>query len=331
MFRSAVRAGARLRLALDGPAGSGKTYTALRFAAALRARYGGRIAVIDTEHGSARLYVGTVEDGHRWEWDAVELEHFAPSTYTAAMRAAAAAGYSVLVIDSLSHAWQGVGGALDQVDRKKGQPGGSFTAWKDVTPQHQEMISTILSYPGHVIATMRTKTEYSIERNEKTGKIVVEKIGLRPIQREGVEYEFTVVADIDQDHLMRIAKTRCSAIDGQVVSRPGAAWLAPLIDWLGDVAPAPATPSEPNFSVTVASGGTAPFAAAAELNGRAGPELAADIKRLHRASGQEPARLVAFLRAKSVATVADLPREIAEVILARLQTADLEAQSRAAF
>jgi energy-coupling factor transporter ATP-binding protein EcfA2 len=231
-FKKADRKKAKLRLALDGPSGSGKTFTALRFAQALAAKGQGRIAVIDTEHGSAAKYVGERPDGTPFEFDHAVLENFSPTDYTVVLQEAGQNGYDVVVIDSLSHAWEGKGGALDQVDAKTTKGGNSFTAWKDVTPQHRQMVEAILRSPCHVICTMRSKTEYVLQPDSKTGKMVPTKIGLKPIQRDGMEYEFDVVCDIDTEHLLKVSKTRCPALDGMVVMKPGASLMTPLLNWL---------------------------------------------------------------------------------------------------
>ncbi len=236
MFQPVTRERLKLRMAIDGPAGSGKSYTALRLAFAL-AGATGRVAGIDTEHGSLRKYAGTQLPGERqWLWDGVEMAHFAPSAYANCIRAAA--GYDVLVVDSLSHAWTGVGGALEQVDKKKGQPGGNFTAWRDVTPQHSDMIDAILTSPCHVICTMRTKMAYEVVKDDR-GRMVPQKIGLAPVQREGMEYEFDIVCDIDQEHVLKVSKSRCSAVDGVIVSKPDASFMEPIKAWLNEGREAP--------------------------------------------------------------------------------------------
>jgi hypothetical protein len=239
MFQRATKRKLKARIALDGPAGSGKSYTALRFAHAL-AGPSGRVAVIDTEYRSASKYTGEAPDGYPFTFDVCELEHYAPSTYTNVIREAGKAGYDVLVIDSLSHAWDGVGGALDQVDRKAAasRSGNSFAAWRDVTPMHREMVEAILACPAHVIVTMRSKMGYEMETDDK-GKVKPVKIGLKPIQREGVEYEFDVVGDLDLDHMLLVSKSRCSALDGARAVKPGAAFIQPLIAWLSDGADVP--------------------------------------------------------------------------------------------
>lgn len=223
-FKPATRKKTKLRLALDGPAGSGKTYTLLRFAFAL----GQRVAVIDSEHGSASLYQGISPDGVPWNFDVLELDSFSPSDYTAAIEEAARCGYDVIVVDSLSHAWTGKDGALELVSKKGGN---SFTAWKDVTPMHTRMIETILAVPLHVLVSMRSKVEYVLEKDEK-GREVPRKVGMAPIQRAGMEYEFSLYGSMDWSHVMTVTKTRCEAVDGAIVVKPGPAFIEPVIRWL---------------------------------------------------------------------------------------------------
>lgn len=189
-----------------------------------------RVACIDSEHGSASVYAGDVfTDGEQAiTMDVMELGTYSPSEYAAAIEAAGRAKYDVLIIDSLSHAWEGLDGALEQVDKKGGN---RFTAWKDVTPMHRRMVEAILSSPCHVIATMRSKTEYVLEEDEK-GKKVPRKIGVAPIQRPGMEYEFDVYGSMDWSHVLHVTKTRCRAIDGAVAVKPGALFIQPVIDWL---------------------------------------------------------------------------------------------------
>lgn len=255
MFRRATREKLKLRLAIDGPTGSGKTYTALRIASAL----GGRIAVIDTENRSASKYVGESVDDKTWEFDVCELAdgQYSPNSYIQAIRDAERSGYDVLIIDSLSHAWDGAGGALDMVDRKTASDprGNSFTAWREITPQHRALVQSLLSCKCHLIVTMRSKMEYVLQTNER-GKMVPTKIGLKPIQREGVEYEFDIVLDLDVDHNGKITKTRCNTLDGQTYSKPGAGLANIITDWLSvgeEPAPiaAPQAESNVNYSPTM--------------------------------------------------------------------------------
>jgi len=230
-FKKATKTSARLRLALLGPAGSGKTYSALAIAAGL----GQRIAVIDTEHGSASKYAD------RFGFDVLELTTFAPRTYVEALAAAEAEGYDVIVVDSLSHAWMGKDGALEQVDRKaSGGKGNSFDAWRSVTPQHNALVEAMLRCRAHLLVTMRVKTDYIVEEDSR-GKKVPRKVGLAPVQRDGLEYEFDVVLDVSPDHVATVSKTRCPDLTDQAFDRPGAEVARILKAWLSD-GPAPAAP-----------------------------------------------------------------------------------------
>lgn len=220
MFQKATRKQAKARVALDGPAGSGKTYTSLIAATSLA--NGGKIAVIDTERGSASLYAD------EFDFDVQELNDFNPRNYIKAIHEAEQAGYSVIVIDSMSHAWEGSGGVLDMHDAaiKRQKTENSFTAWKDVTPVHREFVDTMLQSPCHIIATMRAKMEY-VQENGK-----VRKIGLAPVQRAGTEYEFTVVCDMDIDHSIVVSKSRCKPLADKTMRLPDKSFFDVLRDWL---------------------------------------------------------------------------------------------------
>lgn len=226
-FKQAVRSQARLRLGIDGPSGSGKSYTALRLAFAIP---DARVAVIEAgENASMLLYEGEAPDGVPWNFLHAELKgNYAPGEYVAAIEDAAREGANVIIIDSLSHAWAGAGGALDQV----GAAG--FTdkdGWRKVTPQHNKMVDAILQSPCHVIATLRSKTEYVIENDDK-GRSVPKKIGMAPIQRAGMEYEFTIYGSLDHSHTLTVTKSRCSAVQDAIVHKPGANFMGPVIDWM---------------------------------------------------------------------------------------------------
>lgn len=225
-FQKATKKSARLRMALIGVAGAGKTYTALSIASHL----GQKIAVLDTERGSASKYSDI------FEFDVMEPETFSPKTYTDAILAAEEAGYDVIILDSLSHAWAGKDGALELVDRasRRAQSNNNFGAWRDVTPLHNAMVDTIIGAKIHVIATMRAKTEYVQEKDPKTGKTSVRKVGMAPVQRDGLEYEFDVVADIDAENNLVIGKTRCPAIAGAVFNKAGRDVASRLKSWLTD-------------------------------------------------------------------------------------------------
>ena len=205
-FRKAERRQAKLRLGLIGPSGSGKTYGALLIAQGL----GGKIALIDTENGSGELYADLLG------YDVCQIApEFTPDKYIAAIHEAERAGYDVIIIDSLSHAWSGEGGVLEMVDRLKGR-GNDFAAWRNVTPKHNALVNAMLQSPCHIIATMRAKTAYEMEKDER-GKVKPVKIGLAPVQREGMDYEFTVVLEIDQQkHMAEATKDRTSLFDGDI-------------------------------------------------------------------------------------------------------------------
>ena len=225
-FEKAKKSQSRLRLALIGPSGSGKTYSALAIASGL----GKRIAVVDTERGSASKYAGM------FAFDTLQLDTFHPQRYVDAITEAEQAGYDVLIIDSLSHAWIGREGALDLVDAaaRRSKTGSSFNAWRDVTPLHNAMIDAILRSKCHVIITLRTKTEYVVEKDEKTGRSVPRKVGLAPVQRDGVEYEMDIVAELDLDNILSVSKSRCPELSGTVTRRPGQDFGKALAAWLSD-------------------------------------------------------------------------------------------------
>lgn len=231
-FQKATKQQSKLRMALIGPSGSGKTYSALKIASAMVKR----IALIDTERGSASKYAD------KWNFDVLELASFSPERYMQAIHEAEQAGYELLIIDSLTHAWSGKDGALEMVDRaaKRSQSGNSFMAWREVTPVHNQLVDTILQASLHIIATMRTKTEYIQEKDERTGKIVPKKIGLAPVQRDGLEYEFDVIGDMTPDNELIISKSRCEALTGQNYKQPGAEVAAILKAWVSEgIAPTP--------------------------------------------------------------------------------------------
>jgi AAA domain len=207
MFQKATKRAAKLRLAVDGPSGAGKTWTSLSIASVLA----DRVAVIDTERGSASLY------SDRFDFDVIELAPpYEPVIAVEAIRAAEAAGYGALIIDSLSHFWDAEGGVMDMVDAASARSrGNKFAGWKVGTPAYRNLIDTMLSASLHVICTMRSKTEWVIEENDR-GKSAPRKIGTSPVMRSGIEYEFTVVGDLDLEHRITITKSRCDAVADKV-------------------------------------------------------------------------------------------------------------------
>lgn len=231
-FQLCENVGFFLRLGLAGPAGSGKTYTALAIATELGFE---KIGVIDTENRSARRYAKSF--GRRFH--SLELDHFSPRDYIEAIRAAEAAGIEVLIIDSLSHAWMGKGGVLEMVDHSarrqaKGGTPNSFSGWREVTPEHNRLVEALIHAKMHLIVTLRVKTEYVVEEDGR-GKKVPRKVGLAPVQREGLEYEFDVVGDITMEHELLITKSRCSALSDAVIRKPGEEMAKTLREWLDGV------------------------------------------------------------------------------------------------
>lgn len=201
MFKKAERKQAKLRLALSGPAGSGKTTGALMIAKGL----GGKIAVLDTERGSASLY------SDKFDFDVVELSPpYTPERYIEVVEAAQKAGYDILIIDSMTHEWNGPGGCLElneQIARTKFR-GNVWSAWNETTPRHRKFVDSILAANLHIIATMRSKTE-TIQTENGAGKKVVQKVGMKTEQRDGMDYEFTVVLDLTVDgHTALASKDR---------------------------------------------------------------------------------------------------------------------------
>ena len=208
MFRKAERRKAKLRLALTGPAGSGKTYGALLIAQGL----GGRIAMIDTENGSGDLYADICD------YDIQTLTApYSIQKYLEAIHEAEAAGYDILIIDSLSHAWSGQGGLLDMHTQLTNsmKSGNSYAAWGKITPWQNRLIETMLSSSCHIISTMRSKTDYAMFQTDK-GRTEIRKVGLAPVQRDGMDYEFTIVFDLSMEHSVTVSKDRTGLFDRQV-------------------------------------------------------------------------------------------------------------------
>jgi hypothetical protein len=226
-FRKAIKRDAKLRLAVCGPSGSGKTYTLLKLATEL----GGPIAAVDTERGSASKYADI------FEFDVMELGSYDPRNLIAIIDAAVSRGYQVLCIDSLSHFWMGKDGELEQVDRvaRRMQTPSSFAAWKQITPIHYALIDKIISAPLHVLVGLRSKTEWVLERDDKTGKTAPRKVGLAPVMRDGIEYEFDVCGEMDQENTLVITKSRCPKLTGGVFAQPGKELADILKEWLGSI------------------------------------------------------------------------------------------------
>lgn len=203
-FTKATKQATSIKLAISGPSGSGKTYSALLLAKGL----GGKTAVLDTEGGSASLYADFFDFD---TWDELDPNGFPPEYFISVIKAAEEAGYSNLIIDSLSHEWNGRGGCLELADAiaRAKYKGNTFAAWGDVTPRHTKLIETILNTRLNILATMRSKSDYVITKDEKTGKSTPQKVGLAAIQRDGMDYEFTLMFELDREsHIACAGKDR---------------------------------------------------------------------------------------------------------------------------
>jgi len=225
-LQKAVKTQSKLRMAIIGPAGSGKTYSALSIATPLAGD--NRVALFDTEHGSASKY----SDIFDFDTDNI-IAPFHPDKFCKAVQDAVAGNYGVVIIDSMSHAWNGEGGILDIVEAfaKRMKTPNSFAAWKDATPIQNRLTEAILSANTHVIVTMRSKTEYVLG-DDGRGKQVPRKVGMAPIQRENWDYEFDIVLEMDSNNNAIVTKTRCPALTGEVFSKPGKDIAAILSKWL---------------------------------------------------------------------------------------------------
>jgi hypothetical protein len=232
MFQQAKRQQAFLKMALTGPSGSGKTMSALLMASGL----GSKIAVLDSENGSASLYSSVVD------FDTAPLSPpFTTEKYIQAIQFAEKNGYDVLIIDSLTHAWSGPGGLLEQKEQMDSRGGNSFANWAKITPKHNALMSAILHSKVHVIATMRSKQDYVLA--DKNGKQVPQKVGLAPQQREGAEYEFTTVLDIAMNHEAESSKDRTGLFDGKLFKITKETGIA-LKNWLDSAEPVPLVKQE---------------------------------------------------------------------------------------
>jgi len=220
IFQKATKEKAKLRLALFGPSGAGKTYTGLRIATGMSKK----IAVIDTERGSASKYAD------RFTFDVLELPKNDIETYTMAIKAADQAGYEVLIIDSLSHAWQELLDEIDKLANSRYQ-GNTWAAWSKGTPKQRQLVDAILSFSGHVIATMRSKTEWTTS-SDSNGKTKPIRVGLAPEQGKGIEYEFDMLMELSTNHVADVIKDRTGKYQDKLIDKPNEEFGKDLIAWL---------------------------------------------------------------------------------------------------
>ena len=250
-FQKATKAQAKLRAAFFGPSGAGKTFTALRVATGLA---GGKpIAVIDTERGSASKY------SDRFDFAVLELEDQTIDGYVAAIKMAASEGFAVLVIDSLSHAWQSLMDEVDMLAKSKYR-GNTWSAWSEGTPKQRKLVAAILGFNGHIIATMRSKTEWTTV-DDGRGKKAPQRIGLAPEQGKGVEYEFDLLVEISTEHIANVIKDRTGKFQDKLLDKPGEDFGRDLAAWLSEgTAPAPqpaaSSPKKGVAAAAIAEAGT---------------------------------------------------------------------------
>ncbi len=196
-LQKASKKKAKIKMALQGPSGSGKTMSSLLIAYGLCGSWD-RIVFVDSEHHSANLYADL------GPYNVLPITApYTPEKYILAIDKCLAAGMDVIIIDSLSHLWDGAGGILDI---HSAMMGNSFANWSKVTPRYNAFLQHMLQCNAHVIGTLRTKQDYVL--NEKNGKQVVEKVGLKSISKDGMDYEFTLVFDIDLKHNATASKDR---------------------------------------------------------------------------------------------------------------------------
>lgn len=219
-IRKSSRTKSKIRLGLTGPSGSGKTYSALLIAKGMTSRWED-IALIDTEHGSGDLYA------HLGDYNIIGLDApHTPEKYIEAIEICEHQGIKVLIIDSLSHCWEYL------LDVHSNMIGNSFTNWGKITPRQNALIRKILSSDLHIIATMRTKTDYVL--NQKDGKYIPEKVGMKSIQREGVDYEFTLVFDLDIKHQATASKDRTNLFADKPAFTPGEETGTQILSWCNE-------------------------------------------------------------------------------------------------
>ena len=221
-FKKATKSQSKLRAAIFGASGSGKTYTSLKIAKGFQNVIQSQIAVIDTERGSASKYAD------KFDFDVMELEKKNITNYIDAIKEAQKAQYKILVIDSLSHAWQELLEEIDHIAQTKFK-GNTWSAWSQGTPKQRSLIDAILNFDGHIIASMRAKTEWETNENKK-----LIRVGTSPEQGKGIEYEFDFLIEITTDHIATIIKDRSGKFQDKIIKNPDESFGSELIEWLNE-------------------------------------------------------------------------------------------------
>ena len=204
-LQTAQRKRAKIKMGLQGPSGSGKSFSALQIAKGISVNWDS-VAVIDTENGSSELY------SHLGPYQVLQLSPpFSPERYIEAINTCENAGMEVIVIDSITHEWENL------LEYHASMQGNSFANWSKITPRHNAFVQKILQSSAHIICTMRTKQDYIL--NEKNGKMVPEKVGLKSVQRDGFDYELTIMFDLDIKNNAVASKDRTGLFFGKPESK----------------------------------------------------------------------------------------------------------------
>lgn len=220
-LRKATRKKAKIRLGLSAVSGGGKTYTGILIAKGLTGGDLSKVVVIDTENNSADLY------SHLGDYNVLPLSApYTPERYIEAIHACEKAAMEVIMIDSITHEWDGKGGCLEIMDKL----GGKYQDWAKVTPRHQAFIDAILQSCCHVITTVRRKQDYEMSKGND-GKVKVEKAGLKEVTREGFEYELTANLEMDTRHQATASKDRTGLFADKPAFIPSEETGALILEW----------------------------------------------------------------------------------------------------
>lgn len=270
----------KLRMSIYAPTKGGKTFTALRLAFAIS----DKVVAIDTERGRMSLYHNEVVDGKKWQWQKINLNPpYSIERFRYALNVATDTESEVLIIDSFSHEWAGEGGALDWQKNL----GGRYADWGTVTPAHNRLIDDILAAPMHTIVTMRSKMDYVQIEEEVNGKKKqkVERVGLAPVQRGDVPYEFDFELELDQNHNGTL-RSRMAAMHGWQGNKPGPELIPPILEWLAAGVVPTWMPDWGTFIRIMRS--KCPELATSKSNEQLGREWGAAIKERFKVTGWEP-------------------------------------------
>ncbi|MBN2582538.1 MAG: ATP-binding protein [Planctomycetes bacterium] len=286
-FQKATKHKSKLRAALFGPSGSGKTYSALRIARGLAGQQG-RVALIDTEFGSAAKYAD------RFEFDTVRLDDNAGIDQMIECLVAAK-DYDVVIIDSMTHTWDELKDEVQRLSRSAKFGGNYWAAWSEGTPKQKRFIKALLSFPGHVVATMRVRTHWDTETTQN-GRVKPVRKGLDPEQGKGIEYEFDMLLELSTEHVAEVIKDRTGKFQDKTIEKPGEDFGKALAEWLADGAE-PVAPSQPPA---------------------AGPDLT-DLQRLIDEHGITADQAEAWCRHFKVTALADLTQTQVDAIVRRIE------------